>query len=90
MTAHEAVQYRPDEADRHTVPAEVCAGCSDIPAGRLVPSSFCPTLRATGRTAEFEDSDADELWRMRYMGMSDEEISERLRRDDERRESTGR
>jgi len=66
------------------VPAEVCAACSDIPSGRLVPTSFCRTLRAEGRTAEYSTPEEDELWRVRYAGMNEAVVPEHpMRGNDE-------
>ncbi len=60
MTApgqHHADLYWTPEEEREYgrvfTPAEICDTCSDIPAGRLVPVSFCPTALADSNSSGY-------------------------------------
>lgn len=90
MTAvHRAVAIRGPLDDQYGPPAEICEACTDWTTGRLVPSVFCPELRASGMTAqldenpefldiEFDPRDAPylrELWRLRHEGKTEDDCS---------------
>lgn len=40
------VVYDTADPDHIAPPSEICWGCSDIEAGRLVPASFCPEAKS--------------------------------------------
>lgn len=55
MAAHEPVIVHDDADEDHIAPpSEICAACSDLETGRLVPASFCAEAKAKLGPAPWE------------------------------------
>lgn len=61
------MHHRPEHADGTETPADICDTCSDVEAGRLVPTAFCPTATAhlAAEAAFLDGTGSKPMWLVR-------------------------